>query len=121
MSLQRTGSPPKLQRAGSAAESGVYTTQRMASPKQTASPSRLSKSYSTSSPVNIAVSSATLSPSPPANAVTSPAHQPSSAQPSYATLSPTKRLTHTSDPYSKHPQELYERSTLQRPGSLAGN
>ncbi|XP_051871782.1 catenin delta-2-like isoform X2 [Pristis pectinata] len=121
MSLQRTGSPPKLQRAGSAAESGVYTTQRLASPKQTASPSRLSKSYSTSSPVNIAVSSAALSPSPPANAVTSPAHQPSSAQPSYATLSPTKRLTHTSDPYSKHPQELYERSTLQRPGSLAAS
>ncbi|XP_059801373.1 catenin delta-2-like isoform X2 [Hypanus sabinus] len=119
MSLQRTGSPPKLQRAGSAAESGIYTTQRLASPKQTASPSRLSKSYSTSSPVNIAASSAALSPSPPANAVTSPAHQPSSAQPSYATLSPTKRLTHTSDPYSKHPQELYERSTLQRPGSLA--
>ncbi|XP_032872983.1 catenin delta-2 isoform X4 [Amblyraja radiata] len=121
MSLQRTGSPPKLQRAGSAAESGVYTTQRIASPKQTASPSRLSKSYSTSSPVNIAVSSATLSPSSPANAVTSPAHQPSSAQPSYATLSPTKRLTHTSDPYSKHTQELYERSTLQRPGSLAAS
>ncbi|XP_072880174.1 catenin delta-2-like isoform X5 [Hemitrygon akajei] len=119
MSLQRTGSPPKLQRAGSTAESGIYTTQRLASPKQTASPSRLSKSYSTSSPVNIAASSAALSPSPPANAVTSPAHQPSSAQPSYATLSPTKRLTHTSDPYSKHPQELYERSTLQRPGSLA--
>ncbi|XP_062925896.1 catenin delta-2-like isoform X3 [Mobula hypostoma] len=121
MSLQRTGSPPKLQRAGSAAESGIYTTQRLASPKQTASPSRLSKSYSTSSPVNIAASSAALSPSPPANAVTSPAHQPSSAQPSYATLSPTKRLTHTSDPYSKHPQELYERSTLQRPGSLAAS
>ncbi|XP_069763137.1 catenin delta-2b isoform X6 [Narcine bancroftii] len=121
MSLQRTGSPPKLQRAGSAAESGVYATQRLASPKQTASPSRLSKSYSTSSPVNIAVSSAALSPSPPANAVTSPAHQPSPAQPSYATLSPTKRLTHTSDPYSKHPQELYERSTLQRPGSLAAS
>ncbi|XP_072139621.1 catenin delta-2-like isoform X5 [Mobula birostris] len=121
MSLQRTGSPPKLQRAGSAAESGIYTTQRLASPKQTASPSRLSKSYSTSSPVNIAAPSAALSPSPPANAVTSPAHQPSSAQPSYATLSPTKRLTHTSDPYSKHPQELYERSTLQRPGSLAAS
>ncbi|GCB73660.1 hypothetical protein scyTo_0002740, partial [Scyliorhinus torazame] len=121
MSLQRTGSPPKLQRAGSAAESGVYSAQRLASPKQTASPSRLSKSYSTSSPVNIVVSSAALSPSPPAIAATSPAHQASSSQPSYATLSPTKRLAHASDPYGKHPQELYERSTLQRPGSLAAS
>ncbi|XP_072416755.1 catenin delta-2-like isoform X1 [Chiloscyllium punctatum] len=121
MSLQRTGSPPKLQRAGSAAESSVYSAQRLASPKQMASPSRLSKSYSTSSPVNIVVSSAALSPSPPAIAATSPAHQASSVQPSYATLSPTKRLGHPSDPYGKHPQDLYERSTLQRPGSLAAS
>ncbi|XP_067857201.1 catenin delta-2-like isoform X2 [Heptranchias perlo] len=121
MTLQRAGSPPKLQRAGSAAESGVYGAQRLSSPKQTASPSRLSKSYSTSSPVNIVVSSAALAPSPPVNAATSPAHQASSVQPGYATLSPTKRLGHTSDPYGKHPQELYERSTLQRPGSLAAS
>nr|XP_013808155.1 PREDICTED: catenin delta-2 [Apteryx mantelli mantelli] len=37
----------------------------------------------------------------------------------YATLSPTKRLVHTSDQYSKHSQELYATATLQRPGSLA--
>ncbi|XP_042187826.1 catenin delta-2 isoform X2 [Callorhinchus milii] len=125
MSLQRVGSPPKLQRVGSTADG--YGTQRVSSPKQTCSPSRLSKSYSTSSPVNIVVSSAALSPSPirvisPPNAqtsITSPVHQVSATQSNYATLSPTKRLAHTSDQYNKHTQELYDRSTLQRPGSLA--
>uniref|UniRef100_A0A4W3GI76 Catenin (cadherin-associated protein), delta 2a n=1 Tax=Callorhinchus milii TaxID=7868 RepID=A0A4W3GI76_CALMI len=127
MSLQRVGSPPKLQRVGSTADG--YGTQRVSSPKQTCSPSRLSKSYSTSSPVNIVVSSAALSPSPirvisPPNAqtsITSPVHQVSATQSNYATLSPTKRLAHTSDQYNKHTQELYDRSTLQRPGSLAAN
>ncbi|KAJ7423893.1 hypothetical protein WISP_31546 [Willisornis vidua] len=38
----------------------------------------------------------------------------------YATLSPTKRLVHAADQYSKHSQELYATATLQRPGSLAG-
>ncbi|KAM9024299.1 catenin delta-2 isoform 7-T9 [Ara ararauna] len=37
----------------------------------------------------------------------------------YATLSPTKRLVHAADQYSKHSQELYATATLQRPGSLA--
>ncbi|XP_052637623.1 catenin delta-2 isoform X7 [Harpia harpyja] len=37
----------------------------------------------------------------------------------YATLSPTKRLVHAAEQYSKHSQELYATATLQRPGSLA--
>ncbi|EPQ10651.1 Catenin delta-2 [Myotis brandtii] len=90
------------------------------------SPSRLAKSYSTSSPINIVVSSAGLSPirvtSPPTVQSTissSPIHQLSSTIGTYATLSPTKRLVHASDQYSKHSQELYATATLQRPGSLA--
>ncbi|XP_045141215.1 catenin delta-2 [Echinops telfairi] len=90
------------------------------------SPSRLAKSYSTSSPINIVVSSAGLSPirvtSPPTVQSTissSPIHQLSSTIGTYATLSPTKRLVHASEPYSKHSQELYATATLQRPGSLA--
>uniref|UniRef100_A0A8C5T757 Catenin delta 2 n=1 Tax=Malurus cyaneus samueli TaxID=2593467 RepID=A0A8C5T757_9PASS len=121
------GSPTKLPRAGSAAEGAAYATaQRLSSPKQ--SPSRLAKSYSTSSPINIVVSSAGLSPSPirvtspptvQSNISSSPIHQLSSTIGTYATLSPTKRLVHAADQYSKHSQELYATATLQRPGSLA--
>uniref|UniRef100_A0ABM5GAB3 Catenin delta-2 isoform X4 n=1 Tax=Pogona vitticeps TaxID=103695 RepID=A0ABM5GAB3_9SAUR len=142
LSMQQVGSPTKLQRAGSASESsaaaavagggggggggGYGTTQRVSSPKQ--SPSRLAKSYSTSSPINIVVSSAGLSPSPirvtspptiQSNISSSPIHQLSSTIGTYATLSPTKRLVHPSEQYSKHSQELYATATLQRPGSLA--
>uniref|UniRef100_A0A8C3LUE7 Catenin delta 2 n=1 Tax=Chrysolophus pictus TaxID=9089 RepID=A0A8C3LUE7_CHRPC len=100
--------------------------QRLSSPKQ--SPSRLAKSYSTSSPINIVVSSAGLSPSPirvtspptvQSNISSSPIHQLSSTIGTYATLSPTKRLVHAAEQYSKHSQELYATATLQRPGSLA--
>lgn len=123
------GSPTKLQRGGSAPEGAAYTAAaaagpRGSSPKQ--SPSRLAKSYSTSSPINIVVSSAGLSPirvtSPPTVQSTissSPIHQLSSTLGTYATLSPTKRLVHASEQY-KHSQELYATATLQRPGSLAG-
>uniref|UniRef100_A0A670Z570 Catenin delta 2 n=1 Tax=Pseudonaja textilis TaxID=8673 RepID=A0A670Z570_PSETE len=128
LSMQQVGSPTKLQRADSASESGgggYGTTQRVSSPKQ--SPSRLAKSYSTSSPINIVVSSAGLSPSPirvtspPTiqSNISSPIHQLSSTIGTYATLSPTKRLVHPSEQYSKHSQELYATATLQRPGSLA--
>ncbi|XP_067147105.1 catenin delta-2 [Apteryx mantelli] len=126
LSMQQVGSPTKLQR-GAAAEGAAYgMAQRGSSPKQ--SPSRLAKSYSTSSPINIVVSSAGLSPSPvrvtspptiQSNISSSPIHQLSSTIGTYATLSPTKRLVHTSDQYSKHSQELYATATLQRPGSLA--
>ncbi|KAG8523713.1 Catenin delta-2 [Galemys pyrenaicus] len=119
------GSPTKLQRGGSAPEGAAYAAPRGSSPKQ--SPSRLAKSYSTSSPINIVVSSAGLSPirvtSPPTVQSTlssSPIHQLSSTIGTYATLSPTKRLVHASEPYGKHSQELYATATLQRPGSLAG-
>nr|XP_020768266.1 catenin delta-2-like [Odocoileus virginianus texanus] len=119
------GSPTKLQRGGSAPEGAAYAAPaRGSSPKQ--SPSRLAKSYSTSSPINIVVSSAGLSPirvtSPPTvqSAISSsPIHQLSSTIGTYATLSPTKRLVHASEPYGKHSQELYATATLQRPGSLA--
>lgn len=73
------------------------------------------------------MSSAGLSPirvtSPPTVQSTissSPIHQLSSTIGTYATLSPTKRLVHASEQYSKHSQELYATATLQRPGSLAG-
>ena len=119
------GSPTKLQRGGSAPEGASYAAPRGSSPKQ--SPSRLAKSYSTSSPINIVVSSAGLSPirvtSPPTVQSTlssSPIHQLSSTIGTYATLSPTKRLVHASEPYGKPSQELYATATLQRPGSLAG-
>ncbi|XP_068787524.1 catenin delta-2 isoform X2 [Struthio camelus] len=127
LSMQQVGSPTKLQRGAAAAEGAAYgTAQRGSSPKQ--SPSRLAKSYSTSSPINIVVSSAGLSPSPirvtspptiQSNISSSPIHQLSSTIGTYATLSPTKRLVHASDQYSKHSQELYATATLQRPGSLA--
>uniref|UniRef100_A0A8C0EJP3 Catenin delta 2 n=1 Tax=Bubo bubo TaxID=30461 RepID=A0A8C0EJP3_BUBBB len=83
---------------------------------------------SISSPINIVVSSAGLSPSPirvtspptvQSNISSSPIHQLSSTIGTYATLSPTKRLVHAADQYSKHSQELYATATLQRPGSLA--
>ncbi|XP_077125622.1 catenin delta-2 isoform X9 [Ranitomeya variabilis] len=127
LSMQQVGSPTKLQRVGSASEStGYNTTQRISSPKQ--SPSRLAKSYSTSSPINIVVSSAgpslssarvTSPPTIQSNISSSPLHQLSSAIGSYATLSPTKRVVHSSDQYTKPSQELYATATLQRPGSLA--
>lgn len=126
--MHQVGSPTKLQRVGSSSEStGYSTTQRVSSPKQ--SPSRLAKSYSTSSPINIVVSSAGLSPSsvrvtsPPtiqSNITSSPLHLLSSTIGAYATLSPTKRLVLSSDQYNKHTQDLYASATLQRPGSLAG-
>ncbi|XP_069814661.1 catenin delta-2 [Dendropsophus ebraccatus] len=123
LSMQQVGSPTKLQRVGSASEStGYSTTQRISSPKQ--SPSRLAKSYSTSSPINIIVSSAgpslsTARVTSPPTIQSSPLHQLSSAIGSYATLSPTKRVVHSSDQYTKPSQELYATATLQRPGSLA--
>ncbi|XP_075683015.1 catenin delta-2 isoform X2 [Rhinoderma darwinii] len=125
LSMQQVGSPTKLQRVGSASEStGYNTTQRISSPKQ--SSNRLAKSYSTSSPINIVVSSAGPSSSvrvtsPPTiqSTISSPLHQLSSAIGSYATLSPTKRVVHSSDQYTKPSQELYATATLQRPGSLA--
>ncbi|XP_073534525.1 catenin delta-2 isoform X3 [Phyllobates terribilis] len=127
LSIAQVGSPTKLQRVGSASEStGYNTTQRISSPKQ--SPSRLAKSYSTSSPINIVVSSAgpslssarvTSPPTIQSNISSSPLHQLSSAIGSYATLSPTKRVVHSSDQYTKPSQELYATATLQRPGNLA--
>ncbi|KAI1889048.1 hypothetical protein AGOR_G00175040 [Albula goreensis] len=130
LSMQAAGSPTKLQRLGSAADTpGYATTQRVSSsssPKQ--SPSRLAKSYSTSSPINIVVSSSALpstaSPlrvaSPPNASTSSPIHQISSTVGNYATLSPTKRLVHSSEQY-KLSHDLYATATLQRPGSLAGS
>ncbi|XP_007571735.1 catenin delta-2b isoform X6 [Poecilia formosa] len=122
--LQAVGSPTKLQRLGSAsADMPSYATlQRVSSPKQ--SPSRLAKSYSTSSPINMAAGSSSPLPmatSPGGNHISSPIHQLSSAVGSYATLSPTKRMLHHigADSY-KISHELYANATLQRPGSLAG-
>ncbi|XP_017165532.1 catenin delta-2b isoform X8 [Poecilia reticulata] len=123
--LQAVGSPTKLQRLGSAsADMPSYATlQRVSSPKQ--SPSRLAKSYSTSSPINMAAGSSSPLPmatSPGGNHTSSPIHQLSSAVGSYATLSPTKRMLHHigADSY-KISHELYANATLQRPGSLAGS
>ncbi|XP_054888787.1 catenin delta-2b isoform X1 [Poeciliopsis prolifica] len=122
--LQAVGSPTKLQRLASAsADMPSYATlQRVSSPKQ--SPSRLAKSYSTSSPINMAAGSSSPLPmatSPGGNHTSSPIHQLSSAVGSYATLSPTKRMLHHigADSY-KISHELYANATLQRPGSLAG-
>uniref|UniRef100_A0A3Q1GPP4 Catenin (cadherin-associated protein), delta 2b n=1 Tax=Acanthochromis polyacanthus TaxID=80966 RepID=A0A3Q1GPP4_9TELE len=127
--LQAVGSPTKLQRLGSAsADMPSYATlQRVSSPKQ--SPSRLAKSYSTSSPINMVASGAAgsssplpMAASPGGNHTSSPIHQLSSAVGSYATLSPTKRMLHHigADSY-KISHELYANATLQRPGSLAGS
>uniref|UniRef100_A0A3P9A3C2 Catenin (cadherin-associated protein), delta 2b n=1 Tax=Esox lucius TaxID=8010 RepID=A0A3P9A3C2_ESOLU len=125
-SVQAVGSPTKLQRLGSASDMPSYATlQRVSSPKQ--SPSRLAKSYSTSSPINMVVGSAGLSSASPLHmaspgnaSVSSPLHQLSSTVGSYATLSPTKRMMHSSDQY-KISHELYANATLGRPGSLAGS
>ncbi|XP_066536831.1 catenin delta-2b isoform X2 [Hoplias malabaricus] len=123
LSMQALGSPSKLQRLGSASDMPSYATlQRVSSPKQ--SPSRLAKSYSTSSPINMAAGGGSAS--SPLHAVSgnasssSPLHQLSSAVGSYATLSPTKRMLHSSDQY-KISHDLYANATLQRPGSLAGS
>ncbi|XP_026062541.1 catenin delta-2 isoform X4 [Carassius auratus] len=123
-SMQALGSPSKLQRLGSASDMPSYATlARVSSPKQ--SPSRLAKSYSTSSPINMAAgggsSSSPLHMTGPGNASSSsPLHQLSAAVGSYATLSPTKRMLHTTDHY-KISHDLYANATLQRPGSLAGS
>ncbi|XP_072544191.1 catenin delta-2b isoform X4 [Salminus brasiliensis] len=125
LSMQALGSPSKLQRLASASDMPSYATlQRVSSPKQ--SPSRLAKSYSTSSPINMAAGGGSAS--SPLHAVSgqgnisssSPLHQLSSAVGSYATLSPTKRMLHSSDQY-KISHDLYANATLQRPGSLAGS
>ncbi|KAL0200843.1 hypothetical protein M9458_004030, partial [Cirrhinus mrigala] len=103
------GSPSKLQRLGSASDMPSYAT--------LARVSRLAKSYSTSSPINMAAgggsSSSPLHMAGPGNASSS------AAVGSYATLSPTKRMLHTTDQY-KISHDLYANATLQRPGSLAG-
>uniref|UniRef100_A0A8K9UCN6 Catenin (cadherin-associated protein), delta 2b n=1 Tax=Oncorhynchus mykiss TaxID=8022 RepID=A0A8K9UCN6_ONCMY len=125
-SMQAVGSPTKLQRLGSASDMPSYATlQRVSSPKQ--SPSRLAKSYSTSSPINMVVGSAGLSSTSPLHMASSgnasgssPLHQFSSTVGNYATLSPTKRMQHSSDQY-KISHELYANATLGRPGSLAGS
>nr|XP_056710094.1 catenin delta-2 [Euleptes europaea] len=92
-------------------------------PPQPQSPARLAKSYSTSSPLGIALPPAPLrlaSPPPPslAAAAASPLHQLSAAVASYATLSPAKRLAHP-EHFAKHAHELYASATLQRPASLS--
>ncbi|XP_074506356.1 catenin delta-2b isoform X9 [Sebastes fasciatus] len=126
--LQAVGSPTKLQRLGPVSSDmpSYATLQRVSSPKQ--SPSRLAKSYSTSSPINMVASGAAgsssplpMTASPGGNHSSSPIHQLSSVVGSYATLSPTKRMLHHigADGY-KISHELYANATLQRPGSLAG-
>ncbi|XP_051557552.1 catenin delta-2-like isoform X6 [Myxocyprinus asiaticus] len=121
---QALGSPSKLQRLGSAADMPSYATlARVSSPKQ--SPSRLAKSYSTSSPINMAAdggsSASPLHMAAGAGNVSSssPLHQLSTAVGSYATLSP-KRMLHSTDQY-KISHDLFANATLQRPGSLAGS
>ncbi|XP_051552807.1 catenin delta-2-like isoform X6 [Myxocyprinus asiaticus] len=121
---QALGSPSKLQRLGSATDMPSYATlARVSSPKQ--SPSRLAKSYSTSSPISMAVgggsSASPLHMAAGAGNVStsSPLHQISAAVGSYATLSP-KRMLHSNDQY-KISHDLYANATLQRPGSLAGS
>lgn len=124
---QSMGSPTKLQHLGSvSADMPSYATlKRVSSPKQ--SPSRLAKSYSTSSPINMVASGAASASSPLAMGAStggnhsSPLHQLSSVVGNYATLSPTKRMLHHigADTY-KISHELYANATLKRPGSLAG-
>nr|XP_020502695.1 catenin delta-2-like isoform X3 [Labrus bergylta] len=123
--LQALGSPTKLQRLGSASSDmpSYATLQRVSSPKQ--SPSRLAKSYSTSSPINMVAAGSSsplpMTASPGGNHLSSPIHQLSSVVGSYATLSPTKRMLHHIGGESyKISHELYANATLQRPGSLAG-
>ncbi|XP_058483596.1 catenin delta-2b isoform X3 [Solea solea] len=123
--LQAVGSPTKLQRLASASSDmpSYATLQRVSSPKQ--SPSRLAKSYSTSSPINMVASGGSSSPlpmaaSPGGNHGSSPLHQLSSAVGSYATLSPKRMLHHIGAETYKISHELYANATLQRPGSLGG-
>ncbi|XP_075887675.1 catenin delta-2b isoform X3 [Nelusetta ayraudi] len=125
--LQAVGSPTKLQRLGPASSDmpSYATLQRVSSPKQ--SPSRLAKSYSTSSPINMVASGGSsssplqMSASPGGNHTSSPIHQLSSVVGSYATLSPTKRMLHHIGPDTyKISHELFANATLKRPGSLAG-
>ncbi|KAF7691611.1 catenin delta-2 isoform X1 [Silurus meridionalis] len=123
-----TGSANKLQRLGSASDAPAYaTSQRLHSSSSSSSPkpspARLAKSYSSSSPINAVGAGGPASSSPirlasPSNNA-SPLHQQLSVG-SYATLSPTKRLVHSSEQY-KISHELYATATLQRPGSLAGS
>uniref|UniRef100_A0AAQ4Q7Z0 Catenin (cadherin-associated protein), delta 2b n=1 Tax=Gasterosteus aculeatus aculeatus TaxID=481459 RepID=A0AAQ4Q7Z0_GASAC len=124
---QAVGSPTKLQRLGSASSDmpSYATLQRVSSPKQ--SPSRLAKSYSTSSPINMVASGAAgsssplpMAASPGGNHTSSPIHQLSSVVGSYATLSPKRMLHHMGGDGYKISHELYANATLQRPGSLAG-
>ncbi|XP_075887679.1 catenin delta-2b isoform X7 [Nelusetta ayraudi] len=126
--LQAVGSPTKLQRLGPASSDmpSYATLQRVSSPKQ--SPSRLAKSYSTSSPINMVASGGSsssplqMSASPGGNHTSSPIHQLSSVVGSYATLSPTKRMLHHIGPDTyKISHELFANATLKRPGSLAGS
>ncbi|XP_068509645.1 catenin delta-2b isoform X2 [Syngnathus scovelli] len=127
--LQMMGSPTKLQRLGTASSDmpSYATLHRVSSPKQ--SPSRLAKSYSTSSPINMVPPggggpSSPLSMAAPSggNHTSSPIHQLSSVVGSYATLSPTKRmLHHIGGETYKISHELYANATLKRPGSLAGS
>ncbi|KAM9789739.1 catenin delta-2b [Neosynchiropus ocellatus] len=120
--LQTVGSPTKLQRLGSASSDipSYATLQRVSSPKQ--SPSRLAKSYSTSSPINMVASGGAGSSSPLNMDNSSPIHQLNSAVGNYATLSPTKRmLHHIGVDNFKISHELYANATLKRPGSLAGS
>ncbi|XP_037315329.2 catenin delta-2-like isoform X2 [Pungitius pungitius] len=125
--LQAVGSPTKLQRLGSTSSDmpSYATLQRVSSPKQ--SPSRLAKSYSTSSPINMVASGAAgsssplpMAASPGGNHTSSPIHQLSSVVGSYATLSPKRMLHHMGADSYKISHELYANVTLQRPGSLAG-
>ncbi|XP_056593759.1 catenin delta-2 isoform X2 [Triplophysa dalaica] len=127
------GSPTKLQRLGSASDTpGYATTQRLPSSSSSASPKpspgRLAKSYSSSSPIN----AVGIGGSPGAHTLGSPIRLVSPANnaspisqqlqsagvSTYATLTPTKRLVHSSDQY-KISHDLYATATLQRPGSLA--
>ncbi|CAK6967835.1 catenin delta-2b isoform X1 [Scomber scombrus] len=126
--LQAVGSPTKLQRLGSASSDmpSYATLQRVSSPKQ--SPSRLAKSYSTSSPINMVASGAPgsssplpMAASPGGNHTSSPLHQLSSVVGSYATLSPKRMMHHIGGDSYKISHELYANATLQRPGSLAGS
>uniref|UniRef100_A0A8C3AYT4 Catenin (cadherin-associated protein), delta 2b n=1 Tax=Cyclopterus lumpus TaxID=8103 RepID=A0A8C3AYT4_CYCLU len=126
--LHAVGSPTKLQRLGSASSDmpSYATLQRVSSPKQ--SPSRLARSYSTSSPINMVSSGAAgsssplpMAASPGGNHSSSPIHQLSSVVGSYATLSPKRMMHHIGADGYKISHELYANATLQRPGSLAGS
>uniref|UniRef100_A0A8C1WHJ8 Catenin (cadherin-associated protein), delta 2a n=1 Tax=Cyprinus carpio TaxID=7962 RepID=A0A8C1WHJ8_CYPCA len=89
-STAASGSPAKLQRLGSVSDTPGYATTQ-----------RLPSSSSSASP----------KPSP---------GRLTAGVSTYATLSPTKRLVHSSEQY-KISHDLYATATLQRPGSLAGS